>query len=501
MFVGGASLLFARWAHGFKKHVNQLPQFDPETSNAAGGDESIIYYHSYWKLEPDEALVIEVHPPDCDAWNFQLNNYWMESLDYRYYNVCINKNEASYEADGSLRVIVSQEDPGRPNWIETAHHREGTMCWRWYRLHDGTQAIQPSCRVVKYSDLKTSVKMEKIISSTDFRNHPRWFTTLNYLWKKSQSLGPNPLLKKDELMAAAKQGCGLHDFGKDFWDEPLDRLIHALNYEANLHPIGLFISRKRIINLLGVRLRAEQWFKKYPEILEQEVLSPMVIVGLQRTGTTKLHRLLTADPDNRVLRSWEAINPAPFKLNMNGKDRRIKIAKTSEKALRWMTPGFFAIHPVEHSAPEEDILLLDVTFLSTTPEAITHVPSYSDWLEQTDQSHAYEYGSRLLRLLQWQQPGKRWVLKSPHHLEFLPLIEKYYGDPHFIWTHRDPNECISSFLSMVSHSRSIFTDDVQVQRLTGHWVRKTAYMLEKGLAYRNEAEGRGLSPISCIQTW
>lgn len=153
MFVGGASLLFARWANGFKKHVNQLPQFDPEISNAAGGDENIIYYHSYWKLEPDEALVIEVHPPNCDAWNFQLNNYWMESLDYRYYNICINKNDASYEEDGSVRVIVSQEDPGLPNWIETAHHGEGTMCWRWYRLHDDARAIQPTCRVIKRTEL------------------------------------------------------------------------------------------------------------------------------------------------------------------------------------------------------------------------------------------------------------------------------------------------------------------------------------------------------------
>lgn len=153
MFVGGASLLFARWAHGFKKHVNQLPLFDPETSNAAGGDESIIYYHSYWKLEPDEALVIEVLPPACDAWNFQLNNYWMESLDYRYYNICINKREASYGPDGSVRVIVSREDPGLPNWIETAHHQEGTMCWRWYRLHEGARAVQPACRVLKLSEL------------------------------------------------------------------------------------------------------------------------------------------------------------------------------------------------------------------------------------------------------------------------------------------------------------------------------------------------------------
>jgi hypothetical protein len=152
MFVGGASLLFTRWANDFKKHVNQLPLFDPEKSNAAGGDESIIYYHSYWKLEPGEMLLIEVQPPACDAWNFQLNNYWMESLDYQYYNISINKHNAVCEADGSVRVLVSHEDPGLPNWIETAHHREGTMCWRWYRIHPGSQAVQPACRIIKKSE-------------------------------------------------------------------------------------------------------------------------------------------------------------------------------------------------------------------------------------------------------------------------------------------------------------------------------------------------------------
>jgi hypothetical protein len=153
MFVGGASLLFTRWANGFKKHVNQLPQFDPETSNAAGGDESIIYYHSYWKLETDEALVIEVAPPACNSWNFQINNFWMESLDYRYHNICINKHTASYTAEGSIRVIVTHDDPCLPNWIETAHHMEGTMCWRWYRIHQGSRPVQPSCRVLKTTEL------------------------------------------------------------------------------------------------------------------------------------------------------------------------------------------------------------------------------------------------------------------------------------------------------------------------------------------------------------
>jgi hypothetical protein len=94
MLVGGAPLLFTKWANGFKKYENKLPQFDTGISDAAGGDETIIYYHSYWKLDDQSALVIEVDPPACDNWNFQLNNYWMESLDYRYFNICINKGNA-----------------------------------------------------------------------------------------------------------------------------------------------------------------------------------------------------------------------------------------------------------------------------------------------------------------------------------------------------------------------------------------------------------------------
>ena len=148
LFVAGASLLFAKWAKGFQKHTNRLPQFDPETSNAAGGDPAIIYYHSHWKLAENEALVIEVKPPECDSWNFQLNNYWMESLDYRYFTICINKATAKFETDGSVRVIVAHHDPGLPNWIKTCGHNEGTMCWRWYRLKEGEQAVEPSCKVI-----------------------------------------------------------------------------------------------------------------------------------------------------------------------------------------------------------------------------------------------------------------------------------------------------------------------------------------------------------------
>jgi hypothetical protein len=149
LFVAGASLLFARWAKNFQAHTNRLPLFDPEISNAAGGDASIIYYHSHWKLTCDAALVIEVNPPDCDSWNFQLNNYWMESLDYRYFTISINKATAKYDPDGSVRVIIAHREPGQPNWIDTCGHSEGTMCWRWYRLREGVKPVEPQCKVIK----------------------------------------------------------------------------------------------------------------------------------------------------------------------------------------------------------------------------------------------------------------------------------------------------------------------------------------------------------------
>jgi hypothetical protein len=150
--VAGASLLFAKWARDFQRHTNQLPRFDPAVSNAAGGDPNIAYYHSHWRLGPDEALVIEATPPTCEHWNFQLNNYWMESLDYRYFTIHVNKHTARPEPDGSVRIVVAHEDPGLPNWVHTAGHTSGTMCFRWIRA---ASHPQPATRVVKLADLRS----------------------------------------------------------------------------------------------------------------------------------------------------------------------------------------------------------------------------------------------------------------------------------------------------------------------------------------------------------
>lgn len=149
--VLACSSLFSGWAEGFRaKHNNQLPKFDDSVSMGAGGDPNICYYHSYWELGPEDALVIESDVPECESWNFQLDNHWMESLDYRYYKIHVNKHTAQYEADGSVRIVVAHEDPGVPNWINTVGHAQGTMCFRWIRA---AHHPQPRTRIVKRSEI------------------------------------------------------------------------------------------------------------------------------------------------------------------------------------------------------------------------------------------------------------------------------------------------------------------------------------------------------------
>src|SRR5690606_7927756 len=126
---------------------------------------------------------------------------------------------------------------------------------------------------------------------------------------------------------------------------------------------------------------------------------------------------------------WEALEPVAAIDARNPDGARVRNARIAEQGLRYMAPEFFAIHPTEALAPEEEVMLLDLSFLSTVPEATLHVPSFARWLEEQDQRPAYEYLRRMLQVLSWQRGGaKRWVLKTPHHLEWLDSLLEVFPD-------------------------------------------------------------------------
>jgi len=337
-------------------------------------------------------------------------------------------------------------------------------------------------------------------TSTDYRNpyRPAAVAALNGVGRWLARVGiDGPRLEPDALIGAARRGTGLHELGDPAFREPLDRLVESIEAEAELHTLGRLITRSRLVGTLSNRLRAEAEIHSEPGVSEQRVDDPIVIAGLQRTGTTLLHRLLAADPGLRTLASWEAINPARLpRRPWHRRDPRIAKARLAEHSLRYLAPDSFAVHPVEAGAPEEDVLLLDYAFLSTSAEAILQLPTFAAWLEQQDQTPAYAYMKRLLQLLRWQRPADRWVLKSPHHLEWLDTLLAVFPRARIIQTHRDPVRTLASFCSMVAHIRGLFSDRVDPDQIGKQWSRKTARLLDRAMATRDRVGAETFIDVS-----
>jgi len=145
-WVKGTANTFADWSEWFKSQPNQIYAGDQAVFQRAGGDPKIWYGHLYYDLAPGEALVLEVTPPACRMWNFQLDNWWMESLDHVHQKIWVNSAQARYEPDGRVIVVCAERDPGFGNWVDLAGHRQGTALWRW--IEAGAHPI-PACRVLK----------------------------------------------------------------------------------------------------------------------------------------------------------------------------------------------------------------------------------------------------------------------------------------------------------------------------------------------------------------
>lgn len=311
----------------------------------------------------------------------------------------------------------------------------------------------------------------------------------NALGRAAARAGLRASFDEAQLLARARRRTGLEDFGVAEFLTPLRALLSSLEYEAELHPIGRLMVQQILLRQLESRLRITALCARHPEIEARPVEGPIFIVGLQRTGTTLLQRLLAQHPALRVLASFEAISPAPpleRPLRPGEPDPRIRLARLAERAARYMAPDFFAIHPIIAEGNEEDSLLFDPSFYSTTAEALANVPSFMQWLAKADHRSSYAEYRRVIQLLLWQRPG-RWLGKTPLHLEHLGTLLETFPDARILHTHRDPVETVASLCSMIAHGRGFFSDRVDPHELGAQWFAKTRRMVERGLAARERA--------------
>jgi hypothetical protein len=297
-------------------------------------------------------------------------------------------------------------------------------------------------------------------------------------------------LDPESILAEAREKSGLTNFGDESFREPMTRLLRGLDGEARLNEIGRATQRQRTVDILITRARVEEAYRKNPEIEREEIGAPLVICGLPRTGTTMLHRVVAEDPGFDSAKWYECRFPAPFDgWRPDAPDARITAAEAEVKMTLELAPELMAIHPFDHLSPDEEIMLLEQSFMSRTAEAYCMLPEFGAWLEAHDQRAAYHYLLRLLKFLQWQHRQQnrtrpRWVLKAPHHMGFLPQLFEFFPEARVVQTHRDPLQSIPSICSMSLYLYRMGSDHVDPHFIGRHWSRGWALYLDRTLAYR-----------------
>ena len=261
---------------------------------------------------------------------------------------------------------------------------------------------------------------------------------------------PSTRVSAAHLIETAKRRCGLDDFGEGDFFEALSRLLESCHDEARLNLTGRIALRVDALETLCARLQMERDRQLYPNIARQEIREPLFIVGLPRSGTTVLHRLLAADPEHRSPLMWEVRSPSPPTLV--DEKRRIQRATRSCKFFNWLVPTFRYVHAVGAEVPQECVSLMTPTFLSDQFDAMYYVPSYRTWFFRQDLRPAYEYHRRFLQHLQFRRGAGRWILKAPTLMFALPALLSVYPGALFVQTHRTPVDAMASVSSQIGRA-------------------------------------------------
>jgi hypothetical protein len=267
------------------------------------------------------------------------------------------------------------------------------------------------------------------------------------------------MLDAGQLIDAAREETGLDDFGGTTWREGLDRLVASFNDESDLTDGGEQILALRLGMLLANRLRIIDTITEHPEILDEEVDGPLVIIGLPRTGTTALSNLLAADPQIRSVRLWESSDPVPPpEAATQDSDPRIDNARAGLEAMYEAFPKMRSLHFQAADGPTECQDLLGMEFRTEHFDGMARVPSYAAWVLDCDMSSAYRFHRQVLQLLQWHCPPRLWHLKTPVHMLALDDLLGAYPRAKFLWTHRDPADVLGSVCSLIAYTRSWVSD-------------------------------------------
>jgi len=303
--------------------------------------------------------------------------------------------------------------------------------------------------------------------------HPRFSPEIEQLRATLADVAPGCPLEPDPLCAAAVEQAGTGDFGDDDgFRARLDVLCSSLREEGDLSAPGVVSWYSQLVQLLKNRLLVQDLLVRHPEIHEIQIERPIIICGLPRTGTTHLHNLIGADPGLRSLPYWESLEPVladDERPAPGAPDPRRARTAFALDVVNTALPYFNRMHEmtVDHVHEEIQLLAIDISTMLFETQAL--LPAWRDFFKSEDQTASYEYLRTILKVLQWLRGGRRWVLKSPQHLEqFGPLVSTF-PDATFVVTHRDPAPVTVSMATMVAYTSRMSVEHIDPVAIGRYW--------------------------------
>jgi hypothetical protein len=265
-----------------------------------------------------------------------------------------------------------------------------------------------------------------------------------------------------ELIEEAQRKTGLERFDRESFREGLAIFVGDLNRDERA---DAFVQQTRnaIVKALADRLATTAYLEGRPELLNRPIHRPVFVFGIPRTGTTLLSNLLAADPARRSPLAWEIDDPVPPPTTATlHTDPRAVARLEAERQMLAERPDMGKYYRGSAIYPNECVFIMAHDFKTLMWESRGKLPTYRDWIFQTDVTSAYQYHKRFLQLLQASAPGV-WNLKMPSHALYIPTLLKIYPDARLVWTHRDPLTATGSFCSLIRLAHQGFTGRVDVE--------------------------------------
>jgi Sulfotransferase family len=312
----------------------------------------------------------------------------------------------------------------------------------------------------------------------------------------------NAIPSAAELLHAARERTGLEELGDPHFALALERLLQSIGTEAAVTPDGATAATDRFLRLIVNRLRFEADAARSPEILTEPLLPPLIVCGLPRVGSTKLHRLLAESGDFQSLLFWQGFNPAPVPgAPADQPDPRIAQAASFLEWRSRSNPRTDAAHHMAALEPEEDTYLLEYTLHTYWPYTYFNVPSFLSWLAGQERGPAFAYVRGLLQYLQYQfhRSGhpRPWLLKSPPNLGFERELAHQLPGAKFVVLHRDPVQVLPSLVGIVRETRRLYCSGPGDLRIVADWaLAEYAGAMQRHMQWRKSAPPKSLLDLS-----